>query len=380
VKGKHDPNARSVPLSTPARVEKIIKNFREHMSVQHAKRQVTIECGLFDVFFVPPAPSEDFQDATCFALREVLSSKLDAAAYTSRILVTAEFGTLGPNVLGSAGPTALCQYNGAGMFYPSSLLQLQGANSSCYPIQLPSIQMNFNENVDWYLGLDGDVPNSQFDFVTVASHELTHGLGFLSAVDLTETTAEYNLPELYFIDSTITPAIPVSDDLLLFTWAVTAKEFTYSSFDDTTNNYPNQGVYSPSPAEPGSSVSHFILNIDDEAPATCEALDFPLCNSLMRPSLANGVSIHRMGGNVMNALSNMGYEFFDCTAVTDRETCLGDDSDDGPRCDWCRSDSFCTDITLIDDIWIETCTDNDFEFAEKKRIEDDAASSVQSIF
>jgi hypothetical protein len=40
------------------------------------------------------------------------------------------------------------------------------------------------ENGGWYFGLDGNTPNNKFDFVTVLIHELGHGLGFATYVDL----------------------------------------------------------------------------------------------------------------------------------------------------------------------------------------------------
>jgi hypothetical protein len=380
-KGAYDASAQSVPMGTSVRVEKIISNFRKHMEVQFAKRQLTLECGLFDLFFIPPTPSEEFQTAACFALREVLSAKLDASEYTNQALVSAQFAPLSPGLLGSAGPRALCQRDGTGLYFPASLLQLEGANSSCDPNTLPSIEMNFNSEINWYFGLDGDVPQAQFDFVTVVSHELTHGLGFLSAVSLTDSeTASYTYDALYFVDSTYDPPLNNNSNAELYDWAIESKVFTYTDFDDTINSYPNQGVFSPDPAQPGSSLSHFIFDINEESPPTCHDLNFDLCNSLMRNQLSNGLSIHRMGGNVMNMLSNMGYQFFDCTAVTDKATCLGTDTEVDPRCDWCNSDDFCTDITLVDYVWVNSCAGNDYEFDEKSNIEEDAASSLTSVF
>ncbi len=36
----------------------------------------------------------------------------------------------------------------------------------------------------WYYGLDGKPPGNQIDFISVLVHELGHGLGFLTLVDL----------------------------------------------------------------------------------------------------------------------------------------------------------------------------------------------------
>ncbi|MBK8228309.1 MAG: hypothetical protein IPK70_14195 [Flavobacteriales bacterium] len=41
------------------------------------------------------------------------------------------------------------------------------------------INVYLNSGTNWYLGLDGNTPAGQYDLVTVALHELGHGLGFV---------------------------------------------------------------------------------------------------------------------------------------------------------------------------------------------------------
>jgi len=40
-------------------------------------------------------------------------------------------------------------------------------------------QITFNSGANWYFGTDGNTPAGQYDFVTVALHEITHHLGFV---------------------------------------------------------------------------------------------------------------------------------------------------------------------------------------------------------
>jgi hypothetical protein len=44
-------------------------------------------------------------------------------------------------------------------------------------------QITFNSDFGFYLGLDGNVPPTLYDFTTIAAHEIGHALGFVSGVD-----------------------------------------------------------------------------------------------------------------------------------------------------------------------------------------------------
>jgi hypothetical protein len=98
-------------------------------------------------------------------------------------------------VLGSAAPTTMHKDFPsaplAGTFYPQAL-----ANAIAGFDQDPAtadITATFNADIDggciggvtgWYYGVDGNPPGGQLDFVTTALHELAHGLGFKSHVNL----------------------------------------------------------------------------------------------------------------------------------------------------------------------------------------------------
>src|SRR5690606_9525360 len=62
------------------------------------------------------------------------------------------------------------------VYYPVVLVEkLMGKekNSS----KEPDIICSFNQQKPFYFGTDGNTPNTQYDFVTVALHEIAHGLG-----------------------------------------------------------------------------------------------------------------------------------------------------------------------------------------------------------
>ena len=66
-----------------------------------------------------------------------------------------------------------------GFWYPAALAE---ARAQCEVNSGAEIEADFNSAFpDWYLGTDGNVPNSDWDLETVVLHELGHGLGFFSS-------------------------------------------------------------------------------------------------------------------------------------------------------------------------------------------------------
>lgn len=115
------------------------------------------------------------------------------------IRVRAQFNPLSCNsseaTLGSAGPRNFFRdFNGAPVtntWYPVALANaLTGTDND--PAD-DDINATFNSSIGtpgclsssgWYYGLDGNAPGDRFDFVTVLLHELGHGLGFRTIIDL----------------------------------------------------------------------------------------------------------------------------------------------------------------------------------------------------
>jgi len=109
---------------------------------------------------------------------QVLQPKVD-------VLVNARFTALGPNVLGSAGPTFIFD-NFPGAEYPDtwyhSALADHLAGVDLEPGQ-PDIAANFSADAPFYLGFDNNEPAGTSDLLPVVLHELGHGLGFSNFVD-----------------------------------------------------------------------------------------------------------------------------------------------------------------------------------------------------
>ncbi len=183
-------------------------------------------------------------------------------------------------VLGGAGPLNLAaDFPGApiaGTWYHIALANaLVGADIDP---GLPDISATFNSAIDnnedcligtdWYLGLDHN-HGGDIDLLVVVLHEFAHGLGFSSFVDETTGNWLFGIPDVYgsFLrDNNLNLLWPqmtnaqrqlsaISPQRVVWTGAeVSAVSGSLSIGTDTEGRVR---VYTPTPVEPGSSVSHW---------------------------------------------------------------------------------------------------------------------------
>jgi hypothetical protein len=121
----------------------------------------------------------------------------------------------------------------------------------------------------WYYGLDGNSPGNRIDFVSVLLHELGHGLGFLTFVDLATGVKLSGFNDTYMLnlenhstgklypDMSNAERVAASTNTGNLHWVgpnvVAASGFL------TNGRHPTGHVemFAPNPQQPGSSVSHF---------------------------------------------------------------------------------------------------------------------------
>ena len=121
----------------------------------------------------------------------------------------------------------------------------------------------------WYFGLDGNAPPNRIDFVTVLLHELGHGLGFLTLVDLATGIKLNGFDDAYmrFLeDHTTGKTYPQMSDAERVAASIntgnlhwTGAEVVTGSGGLTAGRHPSGHVqmYAPNSQDEGSSVSHF---------------------------------------------------------------------------------------------------------------------------
>lgn len=186
-------------------------------------------------------------------------------------------------VLGSAGPnTAHRDFVGAplpGTWYTQAL-----ANSLAAMDLAPGIDdlgATFNSSIGttcsfpivWYYGLDGNPPAGTVDFVTVVLHELGHGLGFLSLVELGTGKKFGGFDDAYMLnledhntgksypEMTNAERVTASKSTGNLHWLGPNVLAAGGTLMDGVHPTGHVEIYAPSPQEPGSSVSHFSTDL-----------------------------------------------------------------------------------------------------------------------
>ena len=255
------------------------------------------------------------------------------------ITVDASLAPLGDYILG--GTDIPDQWHDLGGTMPSQLLypqslakQLAPSDAAVQTSTSPDITITFSSSitpsslgVNWYFGTDGHPPSNGVDFETVTMHELAHGLGFASSLDIGSeggcTTWSAGcwgygggfgatLPTVY--DANIFDCVtrewltPTSPDLVrpgaVFTdnstelaaelvsghvcWGGPEGILVMGPASSDPPIYP--GLYAPSDWEPGSSISH---------------LNNP--GSLLAYAVGAGVALHENPYDVDSVLTDLGW-------------------------------------------------------------------------
>ena len=230
------------------------------------------------------------------------------------IAIEARFGTLASGVLASASATSLHRgFVGAPLvnsWYPVAVANKLSARD--LDPGRPDITVTFSNTATWHFGTDGLPPSGTVDFVTVALHELAHGLGFFGSATVSGTLGTWgsgtgtpdafdrfvqNSGAQFILNTALFPNPSVAlagqlqgNDLFLGTAATNAAQNQHSLLAPAK-------LHAPGTFEPGSSYSHL-----DET-------TFPTGNSdsLMTPSIAFMEAIHDPGTITREILRELGW-------------------------------------------------------------------------
>lgn len=241
------------------------------------------------------------------------------------IRITANWELLDPGVLGSAGSNGSSRnFEGAPLAdidYPIALAE-KLARRDLNSTFAPDINANFSSGIDWYYGLDGNPAAGEYDLVSVVLHEIGHGLGIAGSFGSNVATqiADHSLftgfPRIYdtylYSGNNLIIDRNIYDSQSAIYQVTTSGNVTFNSEIAKARNgafFPP--IFSPSPYNPGSSISHL-----DES--TYPAGD---PNSLMTPQIGQAEAIHDPGDVLYGIMIDMGWEyaFFDHTAIGDTE-------------------------------------------------------------
>jgi hypothetical protein len=233
-------------------------------------------------------------------------------------VVSATWESLGTNVLGSTSPSDAIRFTtnpapgGAvvNTWYPIALANKLGGKD--YNGSAVEIVARFNSDFpSWYFGTDGKVGTNQYDFASVALHELAHGLGFAGSMVVinagtSNRQGSWGSGTSYpFIFDRL--AVNQQDQFLVQTY----QNGSLALADQLTSNglyfkgvhamAANGGqkpkLYAPPVWEQGSSFSHL-----DET-------TYPAAggNALMTPYLYNGEVEHAPGPITLGIFQDLGW-------------------------------------------------------------------------
>jgi cysteine-rich repeat protein len=207
------------------------------------------------------------------------------------IRVGAQFAALSCNsmsaLLGSAGPeTVFRDFAGApqaGTWYPVAL-----ANSLAGTDLDPGgdhIGAAFSSTIDdgclsgvsgWYYGLDGNAPPNQIELLATVLHELAHGLGFLTLVNLSTGQKFFGFDDAYMLNledhstGQLFPTMTNAERLTAMVdtgdlhWVGANVVATSGVLSSGAHPSGHVEVFAPSPAQPGSSVSHWSTSLSPD--------------------------------------------------------------------------------------------------------------------
>ena len=218
---------------------------------------------------------------------------------------------LGTNVLANCGPESFySDFNNVpfkGLYYPVAVAEkiageeLNGASRF-------DLEANFSSDINWYYGTDGDTPINKYDFVSVALHELAHGLGFSASFFVNRTLGGYGYPEYGDVSPFDLLIEELSGNQLVNTSifdnpskelkaALTSTQlYSNSPVARSANSGKRPKLYAPSPFNAGSSISH----LDDSTYDSTE-------NSLMTHAVGRGEAIHNPGPLTGGIMEDIGW-------------------------------------------------------------------------
>ncbi|WP_188112051.1 choice-of-anchor D domain-containing protein [Aquimarina sp. RZ0] len=225
------------------------------------------------------------------------------------IRISADFRNLSPGALASAGPTQIAEnFTNAlkpDVFYPIAL-----ANSMAGELLNPNDEfdliVNIGAGIPWYFGTDGNTPIDKFDLVTVALHEIGHGLGFVDSSEINNggvASIGFNgstpsIFDTFMVDQNNNSVLDLpnpSTELASFLSSGNVFVNGPLAIEALNGNLPE--LFAPNPFQGGSSIAHWDENV------------FPTGdpNSLMSPQLGPSESNFNIGPLTLGYFRDMGW-------------------------------------------------------------------------
>ncbi|MBI5302568.1 MAG: hypothetical protein HY868_10550 [Chloroflexi bacterium] len=241
------------------------------------------------------------------------AASLAAARFNSTVATTINAcwaDNLAPGVLGHGAPTTFYRdFPGAPVAntwyaYPFANA-LAGSDLN---VSTNEIYIGYSNAFTWYYGTDANPPSGQTDLVSVAFHEILHGLGFLGSFAYGTTScgsansgcwgmsgyptiydrSVYNGSSQLLISSFVNPSAALGSQL-------TSNNLYFQGTNATAANGGNYAkIYAPSTYSSGSSISHLDYNAYS-------------ASELMVYAIGSGQAKHSPGPVTMGLMRDLGW-------------------------------------------------------------------------
>ncbi len=259
----------------------------------------------------------DYRGETCVTFPEDAKAAFNAAATIwahtihsiTPITIKACWADLvSPTTLGYSGtPYVYANYPGlplADTFYGAALANSFFGHDETAGVE--DMYITYNQNFSWYYGLDANPGTGEYDLVTVAAHEIAHGLGFSGSArydyqDSTWKLGYYGYPEIYdiFIENGAgTKITSLMNSSATLEAALTSNDLWFNGTNaNIANSRTRVKIYAPSTWSDGSSYSH--LDYD-----TFKYTE----HNMMVYAIGDGSANHNPGIVTLGLLEDMGWE------------------------------------------------------------------------
>jgi hypothetical protein len=222
-----------------------------------------------------------------------------------------------------------------GTWYQASLANsLAGRDLSSTEFDM---HITYNSRFSWYYGADGKPPAGQYDMVTVAAHEIAHGLNFSGTLQYTQGSASFGYntgyPNVYdtFMKSGTGKALTSYTNPSTELGALVTSNGLW--FDGpnakAANGNSRVKMYAPSEWAPGSSYSHLDYNTFKGT-----------TNGMMVYAVAPGSSNHNPGTVTKGLLKDLGWQMATTTITAPAPLApSGTITDTTPTFKWTKANS-----------------------------------------
>jgi hypothetical protein len=209
--------------------------------------------------------------------------------------------SLGGSILGSSSSYIMqdAALPNPNVYYPSSLGD--AFFNSDYYAGYPDIMIAFNANFDtgaqFYYG-SGDSPSNQYNFTTLALHEIGHGLGMMGGMTVSSGSGSWTYQYIYDTfteDSAGTKLFSYTSPSLALGTTLQSAVYFNGSNAQAGNGGSRVQLFTPATWRQGSSYSHVAESFNSTS------------NALMTYSLSPGEDNYDPGPVVMGILKDIGW-------------------------------------------------------------------------